>query len=49
MIGLRINDVVMIEVRDQDPRRARSDLLAVQVHVGSPMKVQFKNLRIWQW
>jgi type 1 glutamine amidotransferase len=46
LIVLRINDVVMSEVRDHDPRRALSGLLAVQVHTGPPMKVQFKNLRI---
>jgi type 1 glutamine amidotransferase len=46
LVVLRINDVVMSEVRDNDPRRALSGLLAVQVHTGPPMKVQFKNLRI---
>jgi hypothetical protein len=46
LIVLRINDVVMSEVRDHDPRRALSGLLAVQVHTGPPMKVQFKNLRL---
>ncbi|MHC1767126.1 MAG: ThuA domain-containing protein [Verrucomicrobiia bacterium] len=46
LIVLRINDVVMSEVRDHEPRRALSGLLAVQVHTGPPMKVQFKNLRI---
>ena len=46
LIVLRINDVVMSEVRDHDPRRALSGLLAVQVHTGPPMKVQFKNIRI---
>lgn len=46
LIVLRINDVVMSEVRDHDPRRALSGLLALQVHTGPPMKVQFKNLRM---
>jgi type 1 glutamine amidotransferase len=46
LIVLRINDVVMSEVRDHDPCRALSGLLAVQVHTGPPMKVQFKNLRM---
>ena len=49
LILLRINGVVMSEVRDHDPRRALSGLLAVQVHTGPPMKVQFKNLRIRTW
>jgi type 1 glutamine amidotransferase len=46
LILLRINDVVMSEVRDHDPRRALSGLLALQVHTGPPMTVQFKNIRI---
>ena len=48
LIVLRINGVVMSEVRDNDPRRALSGLLAVQVHTGPAMKVQFKNLRMRQ-
>jgi len=46
LILLRINDVVMSEVRDHDPRRALSGLLGLQVHTGPPMKVQFKNIRL---
>ncbi len=46
LIVLRINDVVMSEVRDNDPRRALSGLLAVQAHTGPPMKVQFRNVRL---
>jgi len=49
LILLRINDVVMSEVRDHDPRRALSGLLALQVHTGPPMKVQFKDIRLRQW
>jgi hypothetical protein len=49
LIVLRINDVVMSEVRDNDPRRALAGLLAVQVHTGPPMKVQFKNMRLRQF
>lgn len=49
LIVLRINDVVMSEVRDHDPRRALSGLLALQVHTGPPMKVQFKNVRLRQF
>lgn len=48
LVVLRINDVVMSEVRDHDPRRALSGLLALQVHTGPPMKVQFKNVRVRQ-
>ena len=46
LILLRINDVVMSEVRDYDPRRALAGLFALQVHTGPPMKVQFKNVRL---
>lgn len=49
LILLRINDVVMSEVRDHDPRRALSGLLALQVHTGPPMKVQFKDIRLRAW
>ncbi len=49
LVLLRINDVVMSEVRDHDPRRALSGLLALQVHTGPPMKVQFKNIRLRQF
>ena len=49
LILLRINDVVMSEVRDHDPRRALAGLLALQVHTGPPMKVQFKNVRLRQF
>ena len=46
LIVLRINDVEMSEIRDYDKARLVSGLLALQVHVGSPMKVQFKDIRI---
>lgn len=46
LIVLRINDVEMSEVRDYDKRRLVTGLLALQTHVGPPMKVQFKDIRI---
>jgi len=46
LILLRINDVVMSEIRDYDKARLVSGLLALQVHVGPAMKVQFKDIRI---
>ena len=46
LIVLRINDVVMSEIRDYEKARLVSGLLALQVHVGPPMKVQFKDIRI---
>lgn len=45
-ITLKINGVTMSELHDNDPRRSTSGLLALQVHVGPPMLVQFKNIRL---
>lgn len=40
-----INGQKMVEVTDEDTaQRRRSGLLAFQVHVGPPMKVQFRNV-----
>jgi hypothetical protein len=41
---LKINGVTMCEVTDKDPRRPKSGHLALQVHVGPPMTVQFKDI-----
>lgn len=42
-----VNGILMSDVTDNDNlNRKFSGLLGVQVHVGPPMKVQFKNLRI---
>jgi type 1 glutamine amidotransferase len=46
LIVLRINDVEMSEIRDYDRKRLVTGLLALQTHVGPPMKVQFKDIRI---
>ncbi len=41
------NGVLMSEVRDEDPEKRRlSGLLGVQVHVGPPMKIEFRNIRV---
>jgi hypothetical protein len=46
-ITLRINGVVMSQATDNEKgRAARRGVLALQMHPGPPMKVQFKNLRI---
>jgi len=45
-ISLTINGVRMTELLDEDERRVLTGLLALQVHVGDPMRVQFKNLRL---
>jgi len=46
-ITLKINDVVMCQVTDQQAGVAAKDgVIALQMHPGPPMKVQFKNIRI---
>jgi len=45
-IVLKINDVVMCEFDDNDPRRIPSSKLALQVHQGPEMLVQFKDIRL---
>ncbi|MFO7902232.1 MAG: ThuA domain-containing protein [Planctomycetota bacterium] len=43
-IVLTINGVTMCELDDRDPRRLERGVLALQVHVGPPMLVQFKDI-----
>lgn len=46
-IALRINGQLMCEVEDHDKKMACHDgVIALQMHPGPPMKVQFKDLRI---
>ncbi len=43
----KINDVVTSECTDNDTEQRRdSGILALQLHAGPPMKVQFRNIRI---
>ncbi|MNC88612.1 hypothetical protein D3C83_44440 [compost metagenome] len=42
-----INGVLMADVTDNDTRfRRLRGLLGVQVHVGPPMKVEYRNFRV---
>ncbi len=41
-----INGQVMIEATDEDRAARRSGILALQLHVGNPMKIQFRNLQL---
>ncbi len=41
-----INGQMMCMVIDDDPARPRLGLIGVQVHVGPPMRVEYKNWRI---
>jgi hypothetical protein len=46
-IALWINGIKMCEVRDeQTGAAARDGVIALQMHPGPPMKIQFRNLRI---
>ena len=46
-IVLLINGQVMCEVRDDDAKYSRrKGFIALQMHPGPPMKIQFRNLRI---
>lgn len=41
-----INGHLMCLVIDDDPKRARNGLIGVQVHVGPPMRVEYRNWRL---
>ncbi len=44
---LKINGHVMCDVTDNDAaKRARSGILALQLHVGKPMHIEFKDIRL---
>ncbi|WP_417848971.1 PVC-type heme-binding CxxCH protein [Thalassoglobus sp.] len=46
-ITLKINGDVTAEVLDNDPNGLdRSGILALQLHTGPPMKIEFKNIRL---
>jgi hypothetical protein len=43
----KINGQLMIEVTDNDPQKQqKAGILALQIHAGDPMKVQFRNIRL---
>jgi hypothetical protein len=45
-----VNGVLMSEVIDNDPvNRKMNGLLGVQVHVGPPMKIEYRNFRLKQY
>jgi 3-keto-disaccharide hydrolase len=45
----KLNGEVTVDVTDNDPENAEAKgLLALQVHAGPPMKVQFKSIRLKQ-
>ena len=46
MLIHNINGQLMSMVIDDDPNRERKGLIGVQVHVGGPMRVEYRNWRI---
>ena len=46
---LNINGAGFCEIEDNDPKRPRTGKLALQVHQGPPMLVQFKDIRLCQF
>ena len=42
----KINGLVMSELIDNDKKARASGLLALQLHAGPPMKIQFRNIRL---
>ena len=45
-ITLYLNGVASVVYREKAPDIARDGLIAVQIHAGSPMEVQFKDIQI---
>ncbi len=45
-ITLKVNGVTTVDYHEPDEKIARSGMIAVQVHSGAPLKVEFRNLRI---
>ena len=45
-ITLRLNGLITAEYTETDPSYPREGLVALQLHGGGPMEVQFKNIRI---
>lgn len=49
-ISLYINDTLMSQAKDdQQSLAARRGIIALQMHPGPPMKVEYKNLRIKEY
>lgn len=45
-VTIAINDKTMCELDDQDPKRLTRGWLALQVHVGPPMRIHFKDISL---
>jgi len=42
----KVNGHLMCEVTDEDTLARKDGIIALQIHAGPPMKVQFRNIRI---
>jgi hypothetical protein len=45
-VVLKINGVTTVDFREPDADIARSGIIALQVHSGGPMKIEFRKIRI---
>jgi len=45
-IILKINGVVTVDYQEEDAKIARRGMIALQVHSGPPLRIDFRNLRI---
>ena len=45
-ITLKLNGVTTVDYREPDAAIPRSGIIAVQVHSGPKLRVEFRNLRI---
>jgi len=44
VITIYVNDVLMTQLTDNDPKADKKGVIALQMHKGPPMKIQFKNI-----
>ena len=45
-VVLTLNGLKTVDYRESEPNIARSGMIAVQIHAGGPLEVQFKDIRI---
>jgi hypothetical protein len=45
-IVLKVNGVITVDYKEPDAEIARRGIIALQVHSGGPLKVEFRNIRI---
>jgi hypothetical protein len=45
-IVLKVNGVTTVDYKEPDAEIARKGILALQVHSGGPLKVEFRNIRL---